>query len=95
MGLNIKIQSQKSPAFLESRVEAFLDSFSATLAQMSSKKLEEEKESLVLKLLEKPKNLAEESTRFWGWITWGDYDFLLSTCFLSVSLPLPKTDYTV
>lgn len=81
MGLNIKIQSQKSPAFLEDRVEAFLESFRATLAELSSDKLEDEKDSLVLKLLEKPKNLAEESSRFWGGISSGYYDFLLGTCF--------------
>lgn len=87
MGLNIKIQSQKSPAFLEDRVEAFLESFRATLAELSSDKLEDEKGSLVLKLLEKPKNLAEESSRFWGGISWGYYDFLLGMCFFRFRYP--------
>ena len=76
MGLDIKIQSLKSPSFLEDRVDAFLATFRATLAGFSIEKLQDEKSSLMLKLLEKPKNLAEESGGFWSRINWGYYDFL-------------------
>ncbi|KIP05202.1 hypothetical protein PHLGIDRAFT_129039 [Phlebiopsis gigantea 11061_1 CR5-6] len=76
MGLDIKIQSLKPPSFLEGRVDAFLEAFRDVLAGFSEEKLAHEKNSLIMKLLEKPKNLGEESARFWDKINWEYYDFL-------------------
>lgn len=80
MGLDIKIQSLKSPAQVEERVEAFLSSFRSNLAGFTPAQLAELKSALVLKLLERPKNLAEETSRFWYQIEGGYYDFLRSEC---------------
>ncbi|EKM58998.1 uncharacterized protein PHACADRAFT_249147 [Phanerochaete carnosa HHB-10118-sp] len=76
MGLDIKIQSLKSPAHVEERVEAFLSSFRGDLVGFTPAKFAELKSALVLKLLERPKNLAEETSQFWYQIEGGYYDFL-------------------
>lgn len=76
MGLDIKVQSLKSPAFVEERVEAFLASFRDSLAGFTPAKLAEEKHALALRFLERPKNLSEETSRFWDQIEGGYHDFL-------------------
>ena len=78
MGLDIKIQSLKSPSYLEGRVDAFFESFRNVLSGFTEEKLSHEKNSLVMKLLEKPKNLGEEASKFWDKICWEYYDFLQS-----------------
>lgn len=79
MALGIKIQSTRAPWFLEERVEAFLEQFRDTLAGMSQDDFEAKKDGLIIKLLERPKNLYEETVSFWGQIREGYYDFLRST----------------
>jgi insulysin len=75
-GFRILVQSEKDAVFLESRVEAFLDYFRGYLADMSDEEFEKQRQSLVDKRLEKPKNLHGESSRFWSRIGDGYYDFL-------------------
>lgn len=76
MGLGIKIQSLKSPALLTQRVDSFLNGYREALASMDQESFSAKKEALVAKLLEKPKNLAEETSRFWSQIDSGYLDFL-------------------
>ncbi|KZT69510.1 LuxS/MPP-like metallohydrolase [Daedalea quercina L-15889] len=76
MGLGIKIQSTRAPWYLEERVEAFLEQFRDTLAGMSPEDFEAKKDGLIVKLLERPKNLYEETLSFWAQIRQGYYDFL-------------------
>ncbi|GBE85090.1 Putative zinc protease [Sparassis crispa] len=76
MGLGIKIQSTKASWFVEERVEAFLETFRNTLAGMSAEEFEAQKEGLIVKKLERMKNLYEETARFWGHISSGYYDFV-------------------
>lgn len=78
MALGIKIQSTRAPWFLEERVEAFLEQFRDTLAGMSQEDFEAKKDGLIVKLLERPKNLYEETNWFWRQIREGYYDFLRS-----------------
>lgn len=80
MGLDIKVQSLKPPAYVEERVDTFLTSFRDALAGFTPEKLAEEKNALVLRLLERPKNLAEETSRFWDQIEGGYYDFQRREC---------------
>ncbi|KAH9948332.1 LuxS/MPP-like metallohydrolase [Amylocystis lapponica] len=75
-GLSIKIQSSKAPWYLEERVESFLESFRGTLEAMPADVFEAKKEGLVVRKRERAKNLQEESTRFWGYISSGYCDFL-------------------
>lgn len=76
--MGFKIQSTKSPWFLEERVDSFLVQFRDTLVDMTEEDLEAKKEGLATLKSEKPENLYEEGTRFWGDIFSGYYDFLRS-----------------
>ncbi|KAI0764784.1 LuxS/MPP-like metallohydrolase [Fomes fomentarius] len=76
LGLSIKVQSTRSPWFVEERVEAFLEAFGERLASMPDEEFARHKEGLVVKKLERVKNLGEETDRFWDRIRAGHYDFL-------------------
>lgn len=72
------MQSRKDPVFpefLEERVEAFLGSFFEELKAMSNGDFDARRRGLIVKQLEKAKNLAEEADNYWGQIRSGYYDF--------------------
>ena len=75
MGYRIIIQSERSPEFLEERINAFLALFAEKLASMSEKDFESHKKSLINKRLETIKNLDEENARFWAYICNEYYNF--------------------
>ncbi|KAI0746531.1 LuxS/MPP-like metallohydrolase [Daedaleopsis nitida] len=76
LGLGIKVQSTRAPRFVEGRVEAFLEAFAAQLAALSDEQFAKHKEGLIVKKLERVKNLGEETARYWDRIRAGHYDFL-------------------
>ena len=76
LGLAVKLQSQRPPWYTEARVDAFLLAFRAQLAGLSAEAFATHKRGLVVKTLERAKNLAEETAGFWGRIRAGDCDFL-------------------
>jgi len=76
IGLTITIQSLRDPVYLEGRVDAFLASFRKDLDTWTSIQFEAQKEGLIVKKLQKVKNLREESNMFWSHIRSGYYDFL-------------------
>jgi insulysin len=63
IGFRFIIQSEKTPQYLESRIDNFLCSWAETLEQMSDAEFEGHKRSLITKRLEKLKNLDQESGR--------------------------------
>lgn len=73
IGYRFIIQSEKTPKYLESRIESFLNSYANTLEKMTESEFENHKRSLILKCLEKLKNLDQESGRIWSQI---DSEFL-------------------
>ncbi|KAG6814549.1 hypothetical protein H0H92_000076 [Tricholoma furcatifolium] len=75
-GMRIVVQSEKTPAYLEERVESFLDGMKSTIENMSDAEFAEQKSGLEKKWLEKDKNLADETSYFIGHITTGHWDFL-------------------
>ncbi|PSS38132.1 hypothetical protein PHLCEN_2v39 [Hermanssonia centrifuga] len=75
MGLGFKLQSLKPSSVLEQRVEAFIETYRGTLAAFTQEELDAKKEALIMKLLERAKNLKEETSRFWYQIETGYYDF--------------------
>lgn len=75
MGFRILLQSEKPAAYLETRVEAFLDYFKTFLQEMSDEDFQTARQGLVSKKMEKPKNLHGESSRFWVAVGDGYYDF--------------------
>ncbi|TYJ55081.1 hypothetical protein B9479_004218 [Cryptococcus floricola] len=75
MGYSVLVQSERDPIFVETRIEAFLDGLKETLEGMSDEEFEKHRQSLIAKKEERPKNLNEESTRFWGRISDRYYEF--------------------
>ncbi|KAI9792346.1 MAG: Insulinase (Peptidase M16) [Piccolia ochrophora] len=75
MGYMILIQSERSPDFLEARINAFLEGYGSTLRKMGSDDFERYKRSYVTKRTERLRSLDRESRRFWAHITDETYDF--------------------
>ncbi|PGH21335.1 hypothetical protein AJ80_03386 [Polytolypa hystricis UAMH7299] len=76
MGYRVIIQSERSPTYLESRIDAFLARFAETLENMTEEEFEGHKRSVVNRSLEKMKNLGSETSRYWSHIGTEFYDFL-------------------
>jgi insulysin len=77
MGYRFIIQSERTPEYLESRIDAFLTNYITTLKDMSDSEFEGHKRSLITKRLEKLKNLGQESGRHWSHIDAETFDFEL------------------
>lgn len=75
LGFRFLIQSEKTAQYLEGRIDSFLSNYVATLEQMGDSEFESHKRSLVIKLLEKMKNLDQETNRLWSQISNEYYDF--------------------
>ena len=76
MGFKVTIQSERQPAYLESRVDSFFETLRGSIADMSDEEFDKERQSLIDKRLTKLKNLREESQRFAQDIEDGYFDFL-------------------
>ncbi|KAG5930400.1 hypothetical protein E4U42_001646 [Claviceps africana] len=74
-GLRFLIQSEKTPEYLDRRIEAFLIQFGASLEKMSEGEFEGHKRSLIIRRLEKLPNLDEEFSRHCAHIESEYYDF--------------------
>ena len=74
-GLRIVVQSERSPVYLEGRVEAFLDHMKSVIELMTDEQFAEQKHGLERNWREVVKNLYEEVIRFWVQIDSGYLDF--------------------
>jgi insulysin len=81
IGYRFIVQSEKSPEYLESRIDSFLGNYAAVLRDMSEADFEGHKRSLITKRLEKLKNLDQESGRHWTHIAGDYFDFELGKLF--------------
>ncbi|KAK8900794.1 hypothetical protein QC760_010558 [Botrytis cinerea] len=73
----ITIQSEKTPQYLEERIDFFLIEYLETLKEMSDSEFEGHKKSSIAHRLGKLKNLDEESNRLWSYIESEEFDFEL------------------
>lgn len=74
-GYRVLIQSERTPQYLEQRIDAFLAKFKDDLASMSQEDFEKHKRSLIARKLEKMKNLNAETNRLWNYILSEYYNF--------------------
>ncbi|KAI0010148.1 LuxS/MPP-like metallohydrolase [Xylariaceae sp. FL0662B] len=74
-GFRFIIQSERTSDYLESRIDSFLVAQTASLADMSDTEFESHKRSVIIKRLEKLKNLDQETGRHWTQIANEYYDF--------------------
>lgn len=77
IGYRFIIQSEKTPEYLEERIDSFLTGFAETIKTMPELDFENHKRSLITKRLEKLKNLDQESSRIWSHIDGEYFDFEL------------------
>jgi insulysin len=73
----IYIQSERTPGYLETRIDAFLQSYENTMQDMPDAEFVNHKRSIIAKVLEKLKNLSQESNRLWRFIRGEYFDFEL------------------
>lgn len=78
VGMRIIVQSERAPAYLEERVDAFLNEMLITLDTMSEEEFLEHKHGLEKNWTEDPKNLRDEAHRYWTPIDYGYLDFYRS-----------------
>ncbi|KAG1891434.1 Metalloenzyme, LuxS/M16 peptidase-like protein [Suillus subluteus] len=76
LGLRLVVQSQRNPAYLEQRVEAFLDTMKSKIEDMEPVDFEQFKTGLQQKWTEVIKDLKKERAKFWAHIDSGYLDFL-------------------
>lgn len=74
--IRILVQSEHSTPYLEWRIDAFYKKFGTLLSSMTEKNFKRHKDALCKNLLEKYKNMNEESSRYTAAIYLGDYNFL-------------------
>ena len=74
--IRILVQSEHTTPFLEWRIDNFYKQFGITLTNMSDKDFTRHKDALCKSLLQKYKNMNEESSRYTASIYLGDYNFL-------------------
>ncbi|KAG1761690.1 Metalloenzyme, LuxS/M16 peptidase-like protein [Suillus occidentalis] len=76
LGLRLVVQSERNPAYLEQRVETFLDTMKSKIEDMEPDDFEQFKTGLQQKWTEVIKDLRKERAKFWEHIDSGYLDFL-------------------
>jgi insulysin len=76
LGLRLVVQSERNPAYLEQRVETFLDAMKSKIEDMEPDDFEQFKTGLKQKWTEVIKDLKKERAKFWEHIDSGYLDFL-------------------
>lgn len=74
-GFRFIIQSERTSEYLESRIDSFLQAQAIALREMTDTSFESHKRSVIVKRLEKLKNLDQETGRHWAQISNEYYDF--------------------
>jgi insulysin len=74
-GLRVIVQSDRTPEYVESRVEAFLHNMKTHIAEMADNVFEKHVSALSTKRLEKPKKLSAQNSRYLNEISTRQYNF--------------------
>lgn len=91
-GFRFLVQSERTPEYLDRRIEAFLARFGQSLNEMSDTEFEGHKRSLINKRLEKLRNLDQEWSRHWTHISNEYYSFDQGKPHVPSLLPGPFTN---
>ncbi|KAF2673613.1 LuxS/MPP-like metallohydrolase [Microthyrium microscopicum] len=88
----ILVQSEKSPDYLEGRIEAFLVQLGEQIRDMDENKFEKHKAGLCSKISEKPKNLKDESIQLMSYILAETFAFDSAETDVAEVMKLTKAD---
>lgn len=91
-GLTVTVQSDRSPKYVDGRIEAFLYSMKNYLTEISDEEFERHKEALAAIRLEKPKKLYSQTSKYWNEITSQQYNFDRDNIEVAVLRTLQKQD---
>ncbi|KAJ9114089.1 hypothetical protein QFC22_005909 [Naganishia vaughanmartiniae] len=91
-GFRILLQSEKSAAFIESRIEGFFDYLRDLLTEMSNDRFETIRAGFMSKHSALPTNLGAETLEYWTAIRDNHYDFERKTRDLAVLSTTTKQD---
>ncbi|VEN56875.1 unnamed protein product [Callosobruchus maculatus] len=91
-GLRIIVQSDRHPNYLDTRIEEFLENMLTYITEMSDEEFLRHREALARHRLEKPKQLASLSNRFWSEITSQQYHFDRANVEVAYLRTLSKND---
>ncbi|KAK3340911.1 Metalloenzyme, LuxS/M16 peptidase-like protein [Neurospora tetraspora] len=91
-GFRFLIQSEKTAPYLETRIELFLERMAKWIEEMDPRQFEAHKRSLIVKRLEKPKFLDQETNKQWSQIHSEYYDFEISQRDAAHVKPLTKEE---
>ncbi|KAK8154267.1 a-pheromone processing metallopeptidase Ste23 [Phyllosticta citribraziliensis] len=92
IGFRVLIQSERSPEYLEERIDAFLNGVQKMIEDMPDEEFESYKESVKNTRKEKLRNLSQENSRFWTHICSETLDFLNADEDVAHIEPLKKAD---
>ncbi|VVC34289.1 Hypothetical protein CINCED_3A004705 [Cinara cedri] len=75
LSMRIIVQSDRTPMYVDSRIESYIDTIQELLENMSDEEFEKYKDALTVKLLEKPKGLMKQAAVYLLEIDTQDYNF--------------------
>ena len=87
-----RIQSDKPPSVVESKIETFFDAFEETLTALTDEQFSDYVEGLAMKKLEKPKRLNAEASRYWEEVSKKQYHFRRGESEVEVLRGITKSD---
>jgi insulysin len=74
-GLRVIVQSDKSPEYVEGRIEVFLNKMKVMIEDMPDEEFSKHIMALAVKRLEKPKKMAVQNAKYWSEIANSLYNF--------------------
>ena len=74
-GVRVIVQSDKSPAYLDERIENFIQITKETIGKMSDEEFKTHVDALVLTKLEEPKKMSKQCDIYWSEISTHRFDF--------------------
>lgn len=75
LSLRIIVQSDRSPMYVDTRIENYINTIEHLLMHMSEEEFDKYKDALAVKLLEKPKGLLKQAAVYQQEIDTHDYNF--------------------
>ncbi|CAG9536896.1 unnamed protein product [Cercopithifilaria johnstoni] len=91
-GIELLIQGQQIPEFMEERIENFLMKFRSDLEKMPDDEFLDNVEALATKRLEKPKTMKAQASRYWAEVDSGFYLFERNDIEVPILRRLTKAD---
>uniref|UniRef100_A0A0R3RZQ2 Insulin-degrading enzyme n=1 Tax=Elaeophora elaphi TaxID=1147741 RepID=A0A0R3RZQ2_9BILA len=91
-GIELLIQGQHIPEFMEERIENFLVTFRSDLEKMPDDEFLDNVEALATKRLEKPKTMKAQAGRYWAEVDSGFYLFERNDIEVPILRKLTKAD---